>query len=499
MKVFNKIALRFGLFAGLLIAMNFIYAEFLLEADLQQYSPDINQIREIPKDAQILYLGESSNTTASPMDVDKRSISAFIGDYFPSLKVASITKPASHAGIYKTLLEQIPLDSKIKTVVITLNLRSFNAEWIHSELETQLQKSMILLKNGPPLYRRFLLSFTSFPALTVKEREALIYKDWKAQTLTFPNAFPYTNVYDWRAHLETEGIKNAHGERDEERTKLAADFLATYGFQIDFEKNTRIADFNEIIALAKKRNWHLVFNLLAENVDKADELIGKELTFLMKQNRTKLVHYFEKQGVTVVDNLETIRDVNFIDRTWPTEHYYEGGRKSIAKHVVLAIRPFHSAAYHEKQTAKEAQTHFTNDCEGQTIWGNMQSLIREEAYSGKSASKTDAKENYSIAFQYPYQQIPEEARNEVLVTLMVKGQVFNDDVTLMLDLSENENAHIWHAESLKDFATPSEKWQRIEVLFTLGERFKKANMINFYLLNLSGRTVYVDDIDIRFR
>ncbi|PKP23961.1 MAG: DUF4843 domain-containing protein, partial [Bacteroidetes bacterium HGW-Bacteroidetes-22] len=147
----KKLSLKIVLLLVLLIVLNFVYKTWFYESDLQKYAELINLVRAVPNDADIVYIGESSNITFRGDDIDKRPISAFIADYFPGLKTYDITKPASHAGIYKVLLENIPVESKVKTIVVTLNLRSFDAQWIYSNLETSLQKSLVLIKPYPPL------------------------------------------------------------------------------------------------------------------------------------------------------------------------------------------------------------------------------------------------------------------------------------------------------------------------------------------------------------
>lgn len=341
MKIIQKIALRAVALIGLLILFNYIYSAFLFEDDIQKHSSIINLVRDLPGDTDILYIGESSNFTYSEQDKDKRSISAFISDHYPTLIVSDLTKEAAHAGIYKTLLKEIPKSSSIKTIVVTLNLRSFSAGWIYSNLETSLQKSMVLLQDNPPLYNRILLSFKGYDVKSEKERNHQMKAKWKCDHLIFPTPFPHENVREWDDWMAETGMKDSHGIYDSIQTDLACHFIKTYAFQIDTLSHPRISDFDEIIALAKKRRWNLVFNLLAENTEKAEELVGEELVFLMNQNRTLLMDYFSNKGVTVVDNLNSVKDEFFIDRTWTTEHYAEEGRRRIAKNVAQSLLKFY--------------------------------------------------------------------------------------------------------------------------------------------------------------
>lgn len=327
--------------------MNFTYQRLFYEADIQKYADIINLVRAVPNDADIVYLGESSNTTSRGDDIDQRPISDFISDYFPSLKLYDITKPASHAGIFKVLLENIPEESKIKTVVVTLNLRSFNGQWIYSDLETPLQKSLVLIKNHPPLINRLLLSFKAYDIKTSKERTEQFFEHWKKNKFSLPYAFPYKNVIEWDNWMANNGIKDSTGSYNQKQTELACHYIKGYAFQIDTINNPRIKDFNDIIEIARKRNWNLVFNLMAENTEKAMELVGKDLIYLMNENRKLLKSYYESKGVTVVDNLFAVPNEQFIDQNWTTEHYAEKGRKIIAKNVAHELRKWHNKNYKE--------------------------------------------------------------------------------------------------------------------------------------------------------
>lgn len=499
MKILKKIALRFIIFLGLLIGLNIFYIFFFLENDLQKHSPIINQVRAVPQDTEVLYIGESSNNTAASIDIDKRAISDFLADHYPSLNFADITKPASHSGIYKTLLRHLEHAPKIKTVIVTLNMRSFNAEWINSGLEIPLRKSMLLLQNRPPLFNRFMLSFKGYPITTEKERWKRIKKDWMESKLHLPHPFTYPTTFDWRTHIEEAGVNDENGIRNEKLTNLVRDYVSTYAFELDLKTNPRIKDFNAIIKLAKKNNWNLVFNLLAENIEKAELLGGKPLSYLMRENRDKLVHYFTDKGVTVVDNLEALPDEQFIDKDWPTEHYFEMGRKIIGKNVANAIQKFHPEAYSPKNYQIIFQSHFHNDCEGETTWSRMETTTDEQAFSGKFSSKTDAENEFSLSFEFPFTNIPDSTKNSIEISMMLKAEVIEETVAFVVDIRGEKIERYWASCSLKPMALETNGWQRIHHLFILPDRVLDGEIISIYLLNSSGEPIYVDDIDILFQ
>lgn len=324
----------------MLFGMHFIYSEYFLEKDLQKHSSIINKVYDISDSCEILYLGESSNVTTGYRDKSKLSISGFLAELLPDKKVCDITKGALHADIYYVLLSKIPENNNINTVIVTMNLRSFSAHWLYSHLETSLMKSMVLLRNRPALLNRFLLSFKGYDLKTPEERDRQVIRKWEREHYKLPFDFPYKNLNDWDADAWKNGSWNADGTRDLTKRKLAAHYVKAFGFIIKPENSSRISDFDKIVDLCKKRKWNLVFNLMAENTEKAEQLLGKRIKYFFEFNRKLLINRYQKEGVIVCDNLYALTDSLFIDQNWTTEHYYEAGRKKIAEklaEIVLGI------------------------------------------------------------------------------------------------------------------------------------------------------------------
>lgn len=323
--------------AALLVLMNGVYARWFYHDDLLKHSDIIEASWQAAADSlELVYLGESSNKTFGYTDTDHRKISEMLAEQLPGVRCGDITKEASHAEVYYYLLKNIPKESRVKTVVVTMNLRSFGANWIYSSLETALQKKLVMMKGYPPLMGRALLAFKAYPIHDKDEWGRLAKRSWERTPLEFPYDFPYKTTAEWNRAIAYEGVKDSLGQRDQALTELTAHFVKNYGFQIH-DDNPRIRDFDRIVKLAEKRGWILVFNIMAENVDLAEALVGPDLTYLMRRNVDYLTDRYEAMGVTVVNNLEAVRDADFIDRDWPTEHYYQTGRQTIARNVAEAI------------------------------------------------------------------------------------------------------------------------------------------------------------------
>ncbi len=497
MSLYQKILYKFILLAVLLIVMSVVYTKFFYESDIQEHSEIINLVRDLPPKTDIVYIGESSNNTVGNDDIDQRAISDFINDYYPNLKVADITKAASHSGIYKVLVKYIPENSQISTLIVTLNLRSFDAVWIHSSLETALQKSLVLLQDYPPFVNRFLLSFKAYDIKTKEERKNQILDKWKEE-LSFPYAFPYKNIQEWNSAVAKRGIKDKNGKWNQDLTNLACHYIKNYAFQIDTLHNPRIKDFDAIVALAKKRNWNLVFNLLAENTEQASKLVGKDLLFLMEQNRKLLVDYYTRRGVLVVDNLYAVSNSQFIDKDWTTEHYFEKGRRTIAKNVAESLQTFYPKEFQKIEEFTSNQTQFFNNCEEKTMWLQMNTLSEKYAFSGKKSSPTGNGNDYSITLNYPFDKIPDSLKNHVDIQLQAFALSLRHQASIVIEASGENIKPYWKSFSLKPFLKTTKKWEKVMTSFSLPEEVKKADRIKIYVFNPGIGEVMIDDFGIEF-
>jgi hypothetical protein len=339
METIKKIALRIGILAAVLLALNFIYVRTFWKSDLEEAGgellPDLLNAQD---SADVIYLAESSNWSTHQTDTIKKSISEFTSSYFPSLKFRSVQKGAIHAGIYLSLIKHIHENARVKTVIVTMNLRSFDATWINSKLETPLSRSKVMYAQRPPIMSRFLLSLNTFENKTEEQRDLDMKAQWAKDELKFPHPFKYRTVIDWDQAMGNGGYKNADGSWDMPRIELACHYIKTYAFQIDPATNPRIKDFDEIVKVCKEKKLNLVFNLMAENVQYADSLVGKDLIYLINQNRDLLMNRYNKDGVIVTDNLDLVNGKDYIDQSWTTEHYKQRGREAIAKNLAEHLK-----------------------------------------------------------------------------------------------------------------------------------------------------------------
>lgn len=472
----KKLLIRIGMVLVMLVILNWVYSRWFLEKDLRKHSDIVELSWQVTDDScRIIYLGESSNSHYGDEESSHRKISDFTADYFPTVKMGDLTKEASHAQTYYYMLKHIPATSAVETVVVTMNLRSFGPLWIYSKLETPLRKQLVLLEDYPPLVNRFLLAFKAYPIKTEEEWNELVFEHWRNDTFNIPN-FAWHTTADWDYGMYSYGWYDQQGQRDWDVTALACHYIKTYAFEIN-DDNPRVKDFDAIVALCRERGWNLVFNLMAENVDKANELVGKDLMLLFRLNRDYLLkRYGNLEGVTVVNNLSLVRDVNFIDQDWTTEHYYEEGRRIVADHLAQALREFYPGDYHNPDSLKLDVGHY--------FLGDTRTLDEQQPYSMTLALTADSiHPNWgmvNVAFEIKQQ---DELSKPVLAVEKhnPSGEVAIDSYAVNKPVQENGT---W------DFAT---------FALPIDTVFRSAQKIKLYVHNFSESEVQIRNLDVSFR
>ena len=470
----KKFLIRIIMAAALLFVLNWIYTKWFFKKDVAEHSQVLELVwKAMGDNCRIVYLGESSNITCGYWETNKRAISAYLGDYFPNVKTNDITKEASHAQTYYYMLKNIPRRSTVETVVVTMNLRSFDARWIYSNLETPLRKQMVLMENYPPLMNRLLLALKDYPIRSDAEMDSLTKRHWREDPLEFPFEFEWDNVYQWDSATAWQGRNNYEGQYDPKWTELTCHYIKSYGFQIR-DDNPRVKDFDDIVALCRKRGWHLVFNLMAENVDKANSMAGKELMYLMKQNHDYLLNrYGNLEGVTLVDNFNLVRDVNFLDQDWTTEHYYEEGRRIIADNLAEAIKAFYPNEYHAPDSLKYDAGHY---------------------YFGDEVRTLDAATPYGPALTLPVDSLHADWERVNVAFMMQQADTLHQ---AMLAVQMDMDSTLYY--DVKPQIQKVGQWDFATYDLPVDSVMREAQQVKIFVFNPSEDAVQLKCMDVSFR
>ena len=471
----KKLLIRIAVVAVMLVGLNWIYSKWFFKKDLVKHSDIVELSWQVTDDScRIVYVGESSNNHFGSEEVNRRKISAYTSDYFPNVKMGDMTREASHAQTYYYMLKHIPEDASVETVVVTMNMRSFGPSWIYSHLETALRKQIVLLKDYPPLFNRFLLAFKAYPIRNEEEWGEMVREYRRTALLDFPYEFPFSTSAEWNDSLAWYGWRDINGKRDQAKTDLACHYIKTYAFNVN-DDNPRVADFDAIVELCRQRGWHLVFNLMAENVDKTNVLVGEDLLFLMRRNRDYLLQrYGSLDDVVMVDNMSMVRDVNFIDQNWTTEHYYEEGRRIVADNLAKTLKLFYSDDYHNPDSLHFDFGHFR---------GNQPTrrIVASNPYASNVIidSLSPVWDEVDVAFF---------ARpSDSLVSLSLSVQGFRDNEVV---LNKNYPVSFEHYEM--------QKWDFHAKSIVMDSAFKVAQNVKFFLTNISELPVEVSALDVSF-
>jgi hypothetical protein len=337
-KLFYKLCAALVIGAISIYVSNIIYTKYFYKTDLELFDAKmLFQLDSLQYNSDVLYFAESSNGTTANSDTCLLSISEMMDTLSP-LKINAVEHGAIHAKTYLNLIKQINSNALVKTIVVTLNARSFGSPWINSKLETNLSQANVMYESMPPIFKRIKLTFNAFDNKSVQMRDYINEQNWSKNKINVPINFPYKNVRQWDNAMGNGTYLLPNGDWDGPKISLACHYIKTYAFSIDTLNNPRIKDFDEIVAVAKQKKLKLIFHLLAENVQYADSLVGKELHHIMQENKQLLIERYTRKGVIVVNSFELVNGKDFIDQNWTTEHYNQNGRWILAKNVLKQIK-----------------------------------------------------------------------------------------------------------------------------------------------------------------
>lgn len=331
------LAPRLILFICTALVSAFVYKEIYWQPEIRDHAPMLFNLIEYQWHNDVLYVGESSNFWVADEDEDKRIISDMINDSLEGARMSALQISATHAGIYLPVIELIDTNSRVKYLVVTMNLRSFDKPWIYSPLEGALNRSKCFYSSDPELLNRLKVVFGYYHRPDPLEQEKKMLECFEYDTLKTEFPLEYKTIKSWCA---AEKFPLPEGGEDYPKRELADHYIKAYAFQIDTQSNPRIKDFDEIVQVCKKKNIKLFFNIMGENTEWADSLVGKELLWLMRQNRDLLVDRYSQKGVVMIDNLERVPGDYFGEKNWTTEHYNQYGRMIVARHVRDSVQKY---------------------------------------------------------------------------------------------------------------------------------------------------------------
>lgn len=337
----GKLHIFVRIMAVLLIILisNYLYTKTLWPKDVSSYADLQDSLNKYQDSTDILYLTSSSNYFHPGSDTNSWFISEWIQRSLPDERVHAIQKGYMHAGVFSTILENLDTQSPVHTLIIEMNLRSFGAFWVFSNVETNYSMQALMMnQNYPPLLRRAMLSFGAYDNRTDAERKKQFVGWWKTQELKFPYPFEYKYVTDWDKGLANSGrYLKEDGKWDYDQIGFACNIVKAFAFHIDTVNHPRIEDFDRIVEIANERQLKLIFVIVPEDVEKAGKMVGKEIPWLLNESANLLFNRYNRGNVKVVNCLNLL-DASYYYEAFPTEHYRSAGKKLVSEQILQALK-----------------------------------------------------------------------------------------------------------------------------------------------------------------
>lgn len=334
MEILKNILIRLGFAAVLFFIANYFYSKYQYPKDVRKYSRVKNQIDSAFQLGEIVYMGESSNTSFNPWtDTLQNSISDFLGLYLPDKKVTAITHEGYHPGLFLEMLNLLGDNYESpKTLVITLNMRTCGPTATYSGNEASNRQEALFYTKRLPLLTRVYLSLHNYDNRNAAEMERLKFQWWRTKPLNengFKNQFP--TVKKW---LDYE----AATAKPEKWRQVADAYIKEFAFVLN-DENDRVKDLDNIVNICKEKNVKLIFHILPESRDYPRLMFDSTLLQYMDYNVDFLFKRYSNMGVTVVNNYKKSSSIQYTDQWYPTEHLNGELRKMIAKSIAQVIAP----------------------------------------------------------------------------------------------------------------------------------------------------------------
>ena len=372
-----KVLLRLAVGVLVFFVANIWYVSSgLRNEERLKFSPVAGKLDSAFLHGDVVYLGESSNTSFNPWtDTFGYSVSEFLQMYLPQNRVRGVSHDGYHVGLFSQMLGLMPehwADSSRKTVVITVNMRSFGPSAMFNGNEASNQQEAIFYSHRMALLNRVFVSLHHYDSRDAREMERAKTQWFRTRDLRLDNStygrhygithgdlvskgeecYRHNTVKWWLRDLQRQ-FAPVSGDADLARVMpMAEAYLKEFAFLLD-EENPRVQALDAIVAKCRQEQVNVVFVLLMPNFDHAHRLFGQELTQLMDYNMDFLRKRFAgwekeyKQGDFKVGYVDVPRAYgdwaggqHYTDQWYPTEHVDAHIRQFIAKKTADKILEF---------------------------------------------------------------------------------------------------------------------------------------------------------------
>ena len=288
-QVFIGLLKRFAVFVSLFFLVNWVYEQTLYPKERFQFSRVAGKLDSALKQSDIVYLGESSNTSFNPWtDTLGYSVSQWLQYYFDSsVQVTGVSHDGYHVGMFRKMLGLLPergKNGKMPTLIVTVNMRSFGPAATFNPNEASNQQEAVFYSHRLPLLNRVYVSLHHYDNRNSLEMEREKFRWWRTHNLnkaqdklsgeslirSFENS--YTTTKQWFGALSEQNY-----ELPQEIRNMADAYVKEFAWVLN-DDNPRLKDLKAMVEYCSDKNVNLVLLLLIPNRAHADSLFGQQLT-----------------------------------------------------------------------------------------------------------------------------------------------------------------------------------------------------------------------------
>ena len=427
-----KLIPRFAAAVVLFFLLNWIYVQTFYPMERVKFSKVAGKLDTAFQQSDVVYLGESSNTSFNPWtDTLAYSVAEWMQYYFGGgVKVTGISHDGYHVGMFRKMLNLIT-DDRLKrkplTVVVTVNMRTFGPAATFSANEASNQQEAVFYSRRLPLVNRIYVSLHHYDNRNAMEMEREKSRWWRSQDLRFSQgklkgeseivAFEgMENIPNTRSWIELMAGKNY--DLPSEVRNMADAYIKEFAWVMD-DQNPRLNELKGMVDACKERNINLVCLILMPNRAHAESILGDQLAQYIDYNlaflRDRLEQWQKAWDAKTGDcatGVSTLRVVDipalyekayggFAGGEHYTDQYYP------TEHVDAHLRGFIAAAV-AKTVGEDANLHyvFAKDIGDKKLLNNCEIA---QQWQGKSADDlgfnvlVPAKNNMpNFAIKMPY-------------------------------------------------------------------------------------------------
>lgn len=279
----------------------------------------------INKKSDIYYFSSSPNHAAAPYDTAKTQIGEFIQEALPHRTISIIDTSSIHAGIFIEILKRLPEEKLPKEIIMNLNIRSFGAHWMYSDLENSLQRNLAYWNENPGIINHLNIALKNYNYTSPGDLAGKIEHQKRLEQLPLPNE--HSTINRWIYDLKKLNPEN----------KMGPLMVDNFAFVID-KKNKMLGYFSEVVSWSKSKGIPITFVILPEDLNGMEAHVGKQLVELVKENKQFLINFCKTKNVRCVDLCNTLESKFFFENH-PTEHYNLEGRQFVGKSIASFISP----------------------------------------------------------------------------------------------------------------------------------------------------------------